>query len=280
MDQQWPPADGALFFLFSLLCPISRRRQWPSIKGHRREAAETRCSCGWKHISHDVCDMIYTAHYHKSTLKHLSQNQIRKSVTDPYMEHHKALRPCWIQEEAIYEQASSSKPPPTPPSPSDSQPRAQTLVYTWWVCTDWAPLPRLSATLRRSVTGSHMLTHTSPRIPDPRNPPTPRQSSVRSGQIPFLQNSDTSAADTSQTPQRWCGLAPSPDVLALQPSFNTTNNWKGWEMGVHNQRCSAGPEFEEITELPRIYTNQYWSVVWGPEKDNYPLTGVKSICDK
>lgn len=61
---------------------------------------------------------------------------------------------------------------------------APTLVYTrcvcvclrLYVCTGWAPLPRLSATLRLSVTGSHTLTHTSPRIPDPRNPPTPRQS--------------------------------------------------------------------------------------------------------
>lgn len=111
------------------------------------------------------------AHYHRSTFKHLSRNQIRESVTDLYTEPIKPWGHVGFWRKPYLSRLVPVS-PPRPPSNlslSDSHtPRAHTRLFTLGECVQAEPLsPDFSATLRRSVTGSRTLTHTSPEYPRP-----------------------------------------------------------------------------------------------------------------
>lgn len=166
-----------LYFLFSLLCPISRRRQWPSIKRRHGAMAGICCSCRGKKKRKKVAAVMSVtwatlAHYHRTTFKHLSRNQIRESVTDLDTEPRKPWGHVGFRRKPYLSRLLPVSLPHTPPSNLsllDSRtPRAHTRLFTLGECVQAEPLsPDSLATLRRSVTGSHTLPHTSPEYPRP-----------------------------------------------------------------------------------------------------------------
>lgn len=158
-----------------------------------------------KGISCDVCDVSYTAHFHKSTCKHRSWNQIRKSVTDLYMEPKKPSGHVGFRRKPYLGRLV----PVSPPSVRLSQHRAHTHLFTLGECVQAEPLSP------DSQPHSDVQSQVHIRLPTPRWVaqtsliPQLRGSAVRSGQIPFLQNSDTTRANVPLTPQRRCGPASS-----------------------------------------------------------------------
>lgn len=154
-----------------------------------------------KGISRDVCDVSYTAHYHRSTFKHLSRNQIRKSVTDLYMKPIKPLGHVGFRRKPYLGRLVPVSPPPLD-SHSLGLTHTHTHLFTLSECVQAEPLSLDSQPHSDIQSQAHI------RFPTPRWVSQTclilqlRGRAVRSGQIPFLQNSDTTGADVSRTPQR------------------------------------------------------------------------------
>lgn len=219
--------------------------------------------------------MIYTTHYHRSTFKHLSQNQIRESVTDPYTEPIKPRGHARFRRKLYSKLVSLAY-------PSDSHSlglhAAPTLVYTRCVCVCVCTSVCVCVCIQAEPLSPDSQPHWDFQSQARKRLPTPlpvsrtpvilqlRGRAVRSGPIPFLLNSGTSGADVSLTTQRCCGLTP--------PSFNKTNKT---ELELQPATKVAAPRLNNnMQQNCTEYTGINIALLsCGPEKDNYQANWVK-----